>query len=64
MMKLMYLGSFCIRGEIGLLNFDYICMCVVNKQFELLEFVLTPLMLTCSMMREKEETLTAHQRIF
>ena len=26
-------------------------MCVVNKQFELLEFVLSPFMLTCSMMR-------------
>ena len=26
-------------------------MCVVNKQFELLKFVLIPFMLTCSMMR-------------
>ena len=26
------------RGELGILNCDYICMCVVNKQFELLEF--------------------------
>ena len=26
-------------------------MCVVNKQVELLEFVLSPFMLTCSMMR-------------
>ena len=25
-------------------------MCVVNKQFELLEFVLIPFMLTCNMM--------------
>ena len=33
------LCSFCIRGELGSLNCDDICMCVVNKQFELLEFV-------------------------
>ena len=36
----MYVGSFCFRGELGFLNYDVICMCVVNKQFELLEFVL------------------------
>ena len=30
---------YCFRGELGLLNCDDICMCVVNKQFELLEFV-------------------------
>ena len=36
-------------GELGFLNCDDICMCVVNKQFELLEFV--PFMLICSMMR-------------
>ena len=28
----------CFRGELGFLNCD-ICMCVVNNQFELLEFV-------------------------
>ena len=27
-------------GELSFLNCDDICMCVVNKQFELLEFVL------------------------
>ena len=27
------------RGELGFLNCDDICMYVVNKQFELLEFV-------------------------
>ena len=27
------------RGELGFLNCDDICMCVVNKQVELLEFV-------------------------
>ena len=26
----------CFRGELGFLNCDDICMCVVNKQFELL----------------------------
>ena len=30
---------FGFRGELGILNCDDICMCVVNKQFELLEFV-------------------------
>ena len=29
----------CFRGEFGFLNCDYVCMCVMNKQFELLEFV-------------------------
>ena len=27
------------RGELGFLNCDDICMCVVNKQFELPEFI-------------------------
>ena len=37
--------KFCIfrcfgfRGELGFLNCDDVCMCIVNKQFELLEFV-------------------------
>ena len=35
----MYFGSFCFRGELGFLNCDDIGMCVVNKKFELLEFV-------------------------
>ena len=35
----MYFGCFDFRGEFGFLNCDYVCMCVVNKQFELLEFV-------------------------
>ena len=35
----MYYGCFCFRGELGFLNYDDVCMCVVNKQFELLEFV-------------------------
>ena len=29
----------CFRGELGFLNCDDICLCIVNKQFELLEFV-------------------------
>ena len=37
--KVMYLGCVCFRGELGFLNCDDICMSVVNKQFELLEFV-------------------------
>ena len=32
----MYFGC---RGELGFLNCDDVCMCVVKKQFELLEFV-------------------------
>ena len=35
----MYFGCFNLRGEIGFLNCDNICMCGVNKQCELLEFV-------------------------
>ena len=35
----MYFGSFCFRGELGFLNCDDICMCVVNKKFEIIEFV-------------------------
>ena len=34
-----YFGCVCFRGELGFLNCDAICMCVVNKQFGLLEFV-------------------------
>ena len=35
----MYFGCVCFRGELGFLNCDDIGMCIVNKQFELLEFV-------------------------
>ena len=38
--EVMYCGCVCLRGEFGFLNCDYICMCVVNKQFWLLEFVI------------------------
>ena len=37
--EVMYFWSVCFRGQFGFLNCDDICMCVVNKQFELLEFV-------------------------
>ena len=37
--EVMYFGWVCFRSELGVLNCDDICMCVVNKQFELLEFV-------------------------
>ena len=37
--EVMYFGCCDFRGELGFLNCDDICMCVVNKQFELLEFV-------------------------
>ena len=34
----MYFRCFDFRRELGFLNCDDVCMCVVNKQFELLEF--------------------------
>ena len=37
--KVMYFGCVCFRCELGFLNCDDIRMCVVNKHFELLEFV-------------------------
>ena len=37
--EVMYFGCFGFRGELGFLNCDDVCMCVVDKQFELLEFV-------------------------
>ena len=38
--EVMYFGCFGFRGELGFLNCDDVCICVVNKQFYLLEFVL------------------------
>ena len=38
------------RGELSFLNCDDVCMCVVNKQFELFD-VFSPFMLTCNIMR-------------
>ena len=37
--EVMYYGCFCFRVDLVFLNCDDIRMCVVNKQFELLEFV-------------------------
>ena len=37
--EVMYFGCFDVRGEFCFLNCNDVCMCVVNKQFELLEFV-------------------------
>ena len=37
--EVMYFGCFGFRGGLGFLDFDDICMCVANMQFELLEFV-------------------------
>ena len=37
--EVMYFGCFDFWGELGFLNCDDVCMCVVNKQFDLLEFV-------------------------
>ena len=35
----MYFWSACFRGKLDLTNCDDICICAVNKQFELLGFV-------------------------
>ena len=37
--EVMHFGCVCFRGELGFLNCDDISMCVVNKQFDLLELV-------------------------
>ena len=37
--EVMYFGCFDFRDELGFLNCEDVCMCVVNKQFELIEFV-------------------------
>ena len=46
--KFMYFWSVCLRGELGFLNCDDICMYVVNKQSELLSFLLLGLCDVCS----------------
>ena len=55
--EVMYFGCVCFRGELGFLDCDDICMCVVNKQFQLLEFFFITFMLTCSMMRSLSHLL-------
>ena len=47
--EVMYFGCFDFRGDPGCLNCNDVCICVVNKQVELHEFVLSPFMFTCSM---------------
>ena len=37
--EVMYFWWFSFRGELRFLNCDDVSMCVVNKQFEILEFV-------------------------
>ena len=37
--EVMYFECLGFMGKLGFLNCDDVCMCVVNKQFELLEFV-------------------------
>ena len=37
--EIMYFGCFYFRGELDFLDCDDICMCVVNKHYELLKFV-------------------------
>ena len=37
--EVMYFWCFDFRGEPGFLNCEDICMCVVNKQFELLDYI-------------------------
>ena len=49
--EVMYFRCVYFRGELGFLNSDDICMCVMNKPFQFLELFLIPFMLTCSMMR-------------
>ena len=49
--EVMYFGCFGFSGEFGFLNCDVVCMCVVNKQFERIEFVFDFFLFTCSMMR-------------
>ena len=53
--KFCILGVFALGVQLGFLNCDDICTCVVNKQFVLLEF-LFPFMLNCSMMRIQTHT--------
>ena len=49
--EVMYFGCFDFRGELGFLNCDDVCMCVMNKQLSSSSLFLSPFMLTCSMIR-------------
>ena len=48
--EVMYFGCVCFRSELGFLNCDDICMCVVNSSLGSSSLFLIPFMLTCSMM--------------
>ena len=37
----MYFGCFGFRGELGFLNCDDVCMCIVNKQFDKISLTFT-----------------------
>ena len=37
--EVMYFRCFCFRGKLGFMNCYDICMCVINRPSELLEFV-------------------------
>ena len=37
--EVMHFGTFYFRGQLGVLNCEDIYMCVMNKRYELLEFV-------------------------
>ena len=47
--KVMYFGSICFRGELGFMNCDDICMCIIRLSFSSL--FLIPFMLACSIIR-------------
>ena len=49
--EVMYFVYFCFRGELGFMNCDDICMCVMNKQLRSSSLFFILFMLTCSMMR-------------
>ena len=48
--EVVYFGCVCFWGDLGFMNYDDICMCVVNKQFKLPSLFLIPFMFTCSIM--------------
>ena len=46
--EVMYFGCVCFGGELGC---DYICMSVMNKQFEPSSLFMIPFLLACNIMR-------------
>ena len=47
--EVMYFGCFGLRGELGFLNYDDVCMCVVNKQFELPDITINFMVKFCTL---------------